>query len=141
MRASNSVSCVFQSVLAAVCLLCLSDLSQRRSRSKWISTPLYIAQFLIAMFLLDLPFRIYTDFLREHQYGLTEQLFGAWMRDQVVLLGVNVVPGRRGPDGHLRRGSPHGCTLVALGHRAELRIPDDFAADRASVRPSTIERL
>jgi len=30
------------------------------------------------------------DFLREHQYGLSEQLFAGWMRDQMVVLAANV---------------------------------------------------
>jgi STE24 endopeptidase len=33
---------------------------------------------------------IYTDFLREHQYGLSEQAFGGWVRDQLVIAGANV---------------------------------------------------
>ena len=63
--------------------------SQRLSRRKWISTPVCIAQLLIAVFLLDLPLSIYADFLREHDYGLSEQAFGGWMRDQLVIAGAN----------------------------------------------------
>jgi STE24 endopeptidase len=83
----------------AACLLLLvtgisgrmSRLSQRLSRRKWISTPVYIAQLLIALFILELPLSIYEDFLREHHYGLSEQAFGGWMRDQLVITGANVV--------------------------------------------------
>ena len=71
----------------------MTRFAQRLSRRTWISTPLYIAQLLIALFLLDLPFSIYTDFLREHQYGLSEQLFAGWVRDQMVVLTANVVVG------------------------------------------------
>jgi STE24 endopeptidase len=71
----------------------MSRFAQRLSLRKWISTPLYVAQLLIALFLLDLPLSIYTDFLREHQYGLSEQLFAGWMRDQMVVLAANVVIG------------------------------------------------
>src|ERR1700683_2352194 len=67
----------------------MSELSQRLSRYTWISTPVYIVQFLIALFVLGLPLSLYTDFWREHQYGLSEQAFGGWMRDQLVILGVN----------------------------------------------------
>lgn len=69
----------------------MRQLSLRLSARKWISTPIYVVQFVLALFLLELPFGIYTDFLREHQYGLSEQAFGGWMRDQLVILGVNVV--------------------------------------------------
>ena len=69
----------------------MSLLSQRLSRHVWISTPIYIALFLLAGFLLGLPLSIYTDFIREHQYGLSEQSFGGWMRDQLIMLGPNTV--------------------------------------------------
>jgi STE24 endopeptidase len=83
----------------AACLLLLvtgisgwmSRLSQRLSRRRWISTPVYIAQLLIALFILDLPLSIYADFVREHHYGLSEQAFGGWMRDQLVIAAANGV--------------------------------------------------
>jgi STE24 endopeptidase len=84
-------ACVLLLVTGISCRM--RDWSQRLSRSQWISTPIYIAQFLIAMFLLNLPLSVYTDFLREHQYGLSEQPFGGWMRDQMVGLGANVLLG------------------------------------------------
>jgi STE24 endopeptidase len=71
----------------------MSRFAQRLSRRRWISTPLYIAQLLIALYLLGLPFSIYTDFLREHHYGLSQQLFSGWLRDQMVVLAANVVLG------------------------------------------------
>ena len=69
----------------------ISDWSQRISRRNWVSTLITIALFLVAVFVLSLPLSIYTDYLREQQYGLTEQTFGGWMRDQLVALAVNVV--------------------------------------------------
>jgi STE24 endopeptidase len=68
-------------------------LSERLSRRRWISTAIYAAQFLIATWLLGLPLSIHTDFLRERQYGLTEQPFAGWMRDQLIMQGVTVVLG------------------------------------------------
>jgi STE24 endopeptidase len=65
--------------------------SERLSRRKWVSTPVCIALILVALFLLDLPLSIYEDFLREHRYGLSEQAFGGWLRDQLVIAGTNVV--------------------------------------------------
>ena len=69
----------------------MSQISQRVSRAKWISTPIYIALFVLAIFLLGLPLSIYTDFIREHQYGLSEQSFGGWLRDQLIMLGPSVL--------------------------------------------------
>jgi STE24 endopeptidase len=71
----------------------MNQFSQRLSRRNWISTPIYIGLFLVAMFLLGLPLSIYTDFLRERQYGLSEQAFGGWMHDQMVGLGADIVIG------------------------------------------------
>jgi STE24 endopeptidase len=69
----------------------MSGWSQRLSRRLWISTPITIALLLIALSLLSLPLTIYTDFLREHQYRLSEQLFGGWARDEMIASAVNIV--------------------------------------------------
>jgi STE24 endopeptidase len=68
----------------------MSDLSRRLSRRRWLSTLIYTAQFLIALFLIELPWSIYMDFVREHQYGLSEQAFGGWIRDQLIIAAANV---------------------------------------------------
>jgi STE24 endopeptidase len=69
----------------------MNQFSQRLSPRRWISTPLYVALFGLAIFLLGLPLSIYTDFIREHQYGLSEQAFGGWMRDQLIMLGPSIL--------------------------------------------------
>jgi STE24 endopeptidase len=71
----------------------MSGWSRRLSRRNWISTPIYSALLLIALSLLAVPLTIYTDFLREHQYGLSEQPFGGWVRDQMIAVAVSVVMG------------------------------------------------
>ncbi|MGB8840097.1 MAG: M48 family metalloprotease, partial [Aliidongia sp.] len=71
----------------------MSAWSRRVSRRSWISTPIYIALFLLALYVLDLPRSIYVDYIREGQYGLTEQAFSGWVRDQLVGLAVNLVVG------------------------------------------------
>jgi STE24 endopeptidase len=85
----NAGACVLLLVTGASSWM--SRLSQRVSSRKWISTPIYVVQFVIALYVLDLPLSIYSDFLREHQYGLTEQSFGGWMRDQMVVLAANAL--------------------------------------------------
>ena len=69
----------------------MSQLAQRISRRRWISTPIYIALFVIALYLLELPLTFYAEFLREHRYGLSEQSFAGWMGDQLVILVMNAV--------------------------------------------------
>jgi STE24 endopeptidase len=71
----------------------IGDWSKRVSERRWISTPLCIGVCLIALFLLGLPLTLYTDYLREHQYGLSEQSFGGWARDLTIVAGINVALG------------------------------------------------
>ena len=75
----------------------MSERAHRMSRRTWIATALYVAGFLLALFLLRLPLSIYADYLREHQYGLTQQPFGKWLGEQlagfmiVLILGTLAV--------------------------------------------------
>jgi len=71
----------------------MRDWSKRLSRRGWVSTPITIALCLIALWLLGLPLTFYTDYLREHQYGLSEQAFGGWVRDGLIVSGINIVLG------------------------------------------------
>lgn len=71
----------------------LGDWSRRVSARGWLSTPIYIALLLIALTLLEFPLTVYSDFVREHQYGLSEQPFSGWLRDQVIVIGVDVLVG------------------------------------------------
>ena len=83
----------------AVCALLLfsgasrrvCDWTQRVTRHRWLSTALFVALFTVASSLLAFPVSVYQDFFREHQYGLSEQAFGGWLRDQAVGLAVETV--------------------------------------------------
>src|SRR5450631_3556483 len=69
----------------------MRDLAQRVSPRPWLYTLIYSVLWVLAMFVLAMPLGIYTDFIREHQYGLSEQAFGGWMEDQLKGLGVGLV--------------------------------------------------
>ncbi len=71
----------------------LGEWSTRISARKWLSTPIYITLLLSALALLEFPLTVYSDFVREHQYGLSEQPFAGWLGDQVIVLGVDVLVG------------------------------------------------
>jgi STE24 endopeptidase len=60
----------------------MRDRAQRISARPWLSTALYAAMFLLATQVISLPLSIYTDYIREHAYGLSTQSFGAWLADQ-----------------------------------------------------------
>lgn len=69
----------------------MRDLAERLTRRRPLVTWLYWAQFAIAVFVLGFPLTVYEGFLREHQYGLSNQTFGAWFADQSKELGLNIV--------------------------------------------------
>ena len=48
---------------------------------RWLATLLWTLGFLVATTLVTLPWTIYTDFVREHQYGMSTQNLGAWFGD------------------------------------------------------------
>src|SRR5579859_4672919 len=53
----------------------MRDLARRMTRWRWLQTTIYAILWLIAAFVLDFPATYYTDFVREHQYGLATQDF------------------------------------------------------------------
>ena len=69
----------------------LRDLTERVARWAWLRTLSYGAGFIVLITLLELPWTIYADFVREHQYGLATQNFAQWISEQGIALGVNLV--------------------------------------------------
>lgn len=57
---------------------------------RWLATLLWALGFLVATALVTLPWTIYTDFAREHQYGLSTQGFGQWFGDWAKDLAISV---------------------------------------------------
>jgi STE24 endopeptidase len=66
----------------------MRDLAQRCTRFKPLQTGLYAVQYFILTALLGLPLSIYSDYFREHQYGLSNLdlagWFGDWSKNQMV---------------------------------------------------------
>ncbi|HKV07352.1 MAG TPA: M48 family metallopeptidase [Thermoanaerobaculia bacterium] len=71
----------------------MRDRAERVTRFKFVHTFLYAAQYIVGVALLSFPWTLYTDFVREHKYGLSTQTFGAWLTDQGKGLGVGLVLG------------------------------------------------
>lgn len=91
---------------AAIALLLLQtgfsarmrDRAERRARAPHHQVALYWVQFLAVTTLLSLPLTIYRGYFREHQYGLSNLTFGAWLGEEgkgfllaLVFGGVAVV--------------------------------------------------
>jgi STE24 endopeptidase len=72
----------------------LRDIARRVSARPWLYTWIYVLLFVLVSFVLNMPLVIYTDYFREHQYGLATQDFGGWFGDAIkqVLVSAIVLP-------------------------------------------------
>ncbi len=71
----------------------MRDLAERLTRLRSLQTAFYWIEFILVISVLTFPLTLYEAYFREHKYGLLNQTFGSWMRDQVVMLAVSVVLG------------------------------------------------
>ena len=71
----------------------MRDLAQRITRFKPLQTGLYAVQYIIVTAILSFPLSLYSDFFREHQYGLSNQDFGGWLGDWTKGLMVSLILG------------------------------------------------
>jgi STE24 endopeptidase len=67
-----------------------------RIHMRWLGTFLYGAQFFVLTALLSFPLTVYSEYFREHKYGLATQGFAAWSLDQGKGLLVAVILGGLG---------------------------------------------
>ena len=67
------------------------DWAARVTSRKWLQPGLYALPYVIAGFLLTLPWTIYTRFFRERQYGLMSQDFGGWFGEQTIGLVISLI--------------------------------------------------
>lgn len=63
----------------------------RVTERRWLRPALYALPFVVVTALLGLPWAIYTDFIREHQYGLSNQSFAEWGGDQLKALLIQLI--------------------------------------------------
>ena len=71
----------------------IRNLTERITRFRPIQTALYWVQFIVVVAVLTFPLQVYEGYFREHKYGLLNQNFGEWMRDQFVGSVVSLVLG------------------------------------------------
>lgn len=69
----------------------LRELARRISSRPWLQTMLYAVFWLLLTTLLEFPLTVYTDFVREHRYGLATQTFWGWSGDQAKMLMVSLI--------------------------------------------------
>ena len=68
----------------------MRDWAERVTKRRWLVPALYALPFAVLETVLLLPWTIYTEFIREAQYGLMNQTFGAWALDGVKALAISV---------------------------------------------------
>lgn len=71
----------------------MRNLAERITPVRPLQTALYWVQFIVVLSVLMFPLQLYEGYFREHKYGLLNQNFGQWMRDQLVGFGVSLVLG------------------------------------------------
>ena len=71
----------------------MRDLAERITRFKALQSALYWVQFAVLFAVVVFPLTVYEGYFREHKYGLSNQTFWQWMRDQVVGLALIAVLG------------------------------------------------
>ena len=78
--------------------MCIRDRANRITRRRSLAASLYFAMYLPLVSLLSFPLTVYSDYFREHRYGLATQSFGLWLGDEAkelligLLLGAAFVP-------------------------------------------------
>jgi STE24 endopeptidase len=71
----------------------LRNAARRIGRNWFFTIVVYFALFTVVTTIADLPLSYYTEFVREHAYGLSNQTFGKWFGDTLKSLAVACVVG------------------------------------------------
>jgi STE24 endopeptidase len=71
----------------------MRNFAARITGSQFLQPAIYSIQFIVAVALLTFPLTVYEAYYREHKYGLLNQTFGPWLREQLIMLSVNLVLG------------------------------------------------
>jgi Zn-dependent protease with chaperone function len=71
----------------------MRDLAESFTKRRPLQTAIYWVQFIVVVSVLTFPMSLYEGYFREHKYGLLNQTFGPWLRDQAIGLGLGVVLG------------------------------------------------
>jgi STE24 endopeptidase len=69
----------------------MRDFAERLTRVRWVQSLVYSIEFVVAITVLSFPLTVYEGIVREHKYGLSNQNFSSWFRDQVVGLVVAAI--------------------------------------------------
>jgi STE24 endopeptidase len=71
----------------------MRDFAAHLTRFRWAQTALYAVQYFILTTLLTLPWAAYEGYVRERQYGMSNQGLADWMGDQAKELVITLIFG------------------------------------------------
>ena len=71
----------------------LRNAARRIGRNWFFTIVVYFVLFTVVTTIVDLPLSYYTEFVREHAYGLSNQTFGKWFGDTLKSLAVACIVG------------------------------------------------
>jgi STE24 endopeptidase len=71
----------------------MRERAERLTRRRPLQVGAYGAMFLALTTIVTFPFALYTDFFREHQYGLSTQTLPQWLGDQAKAFALTLVLG------------------------------------------------
>jgi STE24 endopeptidase len=71
----------------------LRNAARRIGRNWFFTIVVYFALFTVVTTIVDLPLSYYTEYVREHAYGLSNQTFGKWFGDTLKSLAVTCIVG------------------------------------------------
>ena len=71
----------------------MRDFAARLTRFRWAQTALYAIQYFVLTTVLTLPWVAYEGYVRERQYGMSNQGLSSWLGDQAKGLGITLVFG------------------------------------------------
>ncbi len=69
----------------------MREFAERRTHRRNLQTLIYVLAYVPLVALLTLPITFYEGFYREHQYGLSNLTFMAWLGEAGIGLGVDMV--------------------------------------------------
>jgi STE24 endopeptidase len=71
----------------------IRDLAKSLGRYWFFVIGIYFAIFAVINFVIDFPLSYYQGFVRQHDYGLSNQTFGKWMSDSLIGLSISIIVG------------------------------------------------
>ena len=70
---------------------CLRDFAERITRFSTLQAAIFAVAYVVIVAGLSFPLGVYSDYFREHAYGLATQSFGPWFREQLLGLALDIV--------------------------------------------------